>query len=440
MFEDSAMDIRDLQIRLSPAVGALFEPVSGIMVMNITDDEFDAMRQGRDAQLEEEFAHEMYHCFQVYATGYQFRSVGQLRDVLLKEYLEKQSLTQASRRLVAHYWGKLYMKLALCVPKRYRFYAKARYLAKVGLQDRAEIQQLFGSGQASVVGARFPALYNSLTKAKQQRLAAGRDGLSANDLLECSAAVYARMSLETSPANTTQILEYLDGLAETYSRALRKAVEICGERAKDIILPTVALALRYERPENAFCELARRVAESAPGEEIASAKKLAPALPPIEGAGEILGTAVESRYKIGRRFDVYAEQMDALTSNSWGIDELDLLTKPDAIRAIPPGSLGFGIKTLDGARGPREGVFIAAIMLRGGPSVYQAKTEVDESLKDLAADLLISSGVAAALFSDDSAPDTGVQSLEMRDGRCETSRGRNNHYPEQPQCPTKDGG
>src|SRR5450755_3627204 len=86
MFEDLTVDTKDLAIKLQPAVRALFEPVSGVMVMNVADPEFAAMRQNPEDPLAEEFAHEMYHCIQVYTTGYQFNRTCLLRDALFEGF------------------------------------------------------------------------------------------------------------------------------------------------------------------------------------------------------------------------------------------------------------------------------------------------------------------------------------------------------------------
>jgi hypothetical protein len=244
-----------------------------------------------------------------------------------------------------------------------------------------------------MVGAQFAGLYTALSKLKQQTTLPGKDGLSANDLLECSAEVYGKFSTKTTTLKTKQLLEELGPLGDTYVRALRVTADLCGERAIRIILPGAALALRYEHPENAYVELVRRIAESLEDGELAAAKKLAGDLPHIEQAGKILGTAVKVRANMRRPTKIYDRQMEALKSASWGIDELDLLTDANAIGAIPPGSLGFGIRTRDSARGftdNRGMLVIAAIMLRGGPSIHHMQSELDDSMKDFAAQLLIS--------------------------------------------------
>jgi len=109
-----------------------------------------------------------------------------------------------------------------------------------------------------------------------------------------------------------------------------------------------------------------------------------------------VGTAVDAAKRMRRPTKMYADQMDALRSRAWGIDELDLLSNPSAINSIPPGSLGFGLVTRSGKpRGFKDGagpLMIASIMLRGGPSLHQVQGDVDESIKNMAADLLASCG------------------------------------------------
>jgi hypothetical protein len=177
------------------------------------------------------------------------------------------------------------------------------------------------------------------------------------------------------------LLEQLGDLGETYTHALRLARDVCGERGAQVILPAAALALRYEHPGNSFVEIVRRIAAANEGGEIAQAKKLAGALPSLEGAGSVLGTAVQASSHIRRQFRVYQSQMEAMRFNSWGIDELDLLVNPKAIEAISTGALGFGIVTQDSVRGlnSRGLLVVTALMLRGGPSIPSVLREIQDS-------------------------------------------------------------
>lgn len=388
MFEDLSVDVQDIKIKLPPSVSALFEPVSGVMVMNVPDEEFDAMRRDFSDPLAELFLHEMYHCFQAYCTGYQFNRVCELRDVLFAELQPRKAMPV----LVNYLKSKMVLAFTACLPRGLKTTFRAWYYTHRLMRDRDELAQLMSNGQPSMMGARYPNLHRRLTAAKQGMLAVGDDGLTANDLLEGAAVVYARLAYQMTAVTATQMLAELKGLNETYTRALQITVDACGERAIRVLLPSVSLALQYERPENAYVEIMKLILRSEDGEELAAAKRLAADLPHLNRAGRAIGTAVAAARRIRKPSKVYEVQMNALRSGSWGIDELDLLTDPKAVSSVPYGSLGFGVVTRAGIpRGFPDGrgsLMIAAIMLRGGPSIHQEQMDVDRRAIKLARDLL----------------------------------------------------
>jgi hypothetical protein len=397
MLDDLSIDTQDLRIKLAPSLSGIFEPVSGVMFLNVTDAEFEAMRKDPQDPLVEVFTHEMYHCFQAYTCGYQFERVCLLRDVFAAEYSPRKLFPVVVQYFSQYVSGKLNALVAACLPRIFGNYLRMRHFMKTQLRERERLAQLAKENQPSMVGARFPNLHRKLSELKRETMLPGHQGLSANDLIESAAAVYARLSVQSVDMDAKQLLEDLNGMSETYTRALRLTMDICGDRATRILLPATALALRYQHPENAYIELATRIAHSDAGAELEAAKKLAANLPPIKEAGRVVGTAVDAAKRMRQPTKMYLDQMNALRSGTWGIDELDLLSNPSAINSIPPGSLGFGLVTRSGnPRGFKDGagtLVIAAAMLRGGPSLHQLQGDVDQSILRFAADLLASSGL-----------------------------------------------
>jgi hypothetical protein len=398
MLDDLSIDTQDLRIKLAPSLSGIFEPVSGVMFLNVTDAEFEAMRKTQDPHdpLLEVFTHEMYHCFQAYTCGYQFERVCLLRDVFVAEYSPRKLFPVAALRFSQYVSGKLNALVAACLPRIFGNYLRMRHFMKTQLKERKRLAQLAKENQPSMIGARFPNLHRKLSELKRETMLPGQQGLSVNDLIESAAAVYARLSVQSVDMDAKQLLEDLSGMSETYTRVLRITVDLCGQRATRILLPATALALRYQHPENAYIELATRIEHSDPGAELETAKKMAADLPSIKEAGRVVGTAVDAAKRMRRPTKMYLDQMDALRSGTWGIDELDLLSKPDAINSIPPGSLGFGLVTRSGnPRGFKDGagtLVIASTILRGGPSLNQVQGDVDQSILRFAADLLASNG------------------------------------------------
>jgi hypothetical protein len=390
MFDDFSIPEDRLRIKLPPGVHE-FEPVSGIMVLNVTDQEFEDMRDSilggseEPHWLAEPFYHEMHHCFQTYCTGFLFKHVCSMAQTLGTEFDPP-----VWPIIQAYLVTKLLRWFTALLPRATRDRIRASYHVQTSSTAYADLEERSQeTGQSRVVASFVPELYKKLAELKNQTLRAGKDGISANDVLEGGAAVWASLKTHDYVATTAQLFERLSGLEPTYTRSLNLARELCGDRTARVFLPATALALRYEVPENAFGSLVRLIASAALGGELAEAKKLGAALPPIAEAGSVLGTAVEARAKLRARFRVYEKQMTALKTRSWRIDELDLLTNAGATEAIPLGLLGFGLMTKTSSRGFNDSPgrqVIAAIMLRGGLSVPQQLREIQESLPQSASE------------------------------------------------------
>jgi hypothetical protein len=153
-------------------------------------------------------------------------------------------------------------------------------------------------------------------------------------------------------------------------------------------LLAAALALRYEHFPNAFLPLARAIASADPGNEEGTARDFEAAMPQPEGAGRVLGTAADVRASSKTGYLLYTDQVKALETLAWGIDELDLLSEPQAYGHIPPGKLGFAIVTRSGRRGfgddhsmgPR--LIVANMMLRAR-SLDRFALDVGREFRDL---------------------------------------------------------
>jgi hypothetical protein len=69
------MPASDFKVTLERDVEGIFEPVSGVLFLNVDDARFDEWRHSEDpirsdVRLAEVFFHEIYHCLQTYTTGY----------------------------------------------------------------------------------------------------------------------------------------------------------------------------------------------------------------------------------------------------------------------------------------------------------------------------------------------------------------------------------
>src|SRR6188474_2088079 len=107
MFE---IDTGTFTWRHSPDLLGIFEPVSRVMFLNATDEEFESMRadytsSSATEDLWEAFWHETYHCFQVFSCGYMYLEREQLIEALGKNsFTEWRSALAIIRK---HLWFRI---------------------------------------------------------------------------------------------------------------------------------------------------------------------------------------------------------------------------------------------------------------------------------------------------------------------------------------------
>jgi hypothetical protein len=145
-------------------------------------------------------------------------------------------------------------------------------------------------------------------------------------------------------------------LPPVYQELYNLTTAHAGARSLELMLPAVALALRYAAPQNAYVSLVHALAESNPGEAVERGRRLANELPTIAGAGPFLGTAVEVR-KLDNSYRIYDAILDKLEKAHWGIDSYDFLARPEAMHKLD--SFPMGIVMTDGYIGAVDRVELA---------------------------------------------------------------------------------
>jgi hypothetical protein len=151
----------------------------------------------------------------------------------------------------------------------------------------------------------------------------------------------------------------LSTLPPVYSELCAFTAARAGERTLELMLPTVALALRYMQPHNAYGPLLALMAQSAPGEALDHGRSLEAQMPEIAEAGPVLGTAIKLR-KMSDGYRAYDRVLDSLENLEWGVDSYAFLAQPSAMNAVA--SFPMGIVTADGYHGSIEKIELAARM------------------------------------------------------------------------------
>jgi hypothetical protein len=360
-------DFSQLIPRLPAETLAMFEELSGLMFVNIPLEKMGAGGRLSDAgaasgdagtiitndeNMSKIFAainHETYHYFQVIATGYQFRYASDVWRTLLRglvviqlPWLIRDRVLRTRDRWSSRIFSRSYRERWIGLMALWRMQDRL-------LRARASAKPR----DYSILGPQMPKLYARLDAPEARRRARNATGLSALDLIEASAVVY-QFALTFAGEDWRGRLEAeWPNYNDTYRRAFEFARAVCGGRAYDVILPAVALALRYARPADAYLPFVTRLAAAPPGEEAAAARALADKPRTIPGAGRYLGTAWDVRRRqwafprlLFPALRSYDKVLIPLRDRARGVDAFDLLVDPGAAGKLS--EIGFGFVFQDG--------------------------------------------------------------------------------------------
>lgn len=139
-------------------------------------------------------------------------------------------------------------------------------------------------------------------------------------------------------------------LAPVYHELYALTAARVGDRALELLLPAVALALCYTEPHNAYGPMLSALAASPPKETVDYGRKVAANLPPLPQAGAILGTSIQVR-RNDDSYRVYDKFIDDLEAVRWGFDAYAALAEPTSMNRI--GGFAFTIVTTDSFFAPK---------------------------------------------------------------------------------------
>jgi hypothetical protein len=334
--------------QLAPDQLGLFEPLSSLMLLNVSDADFKALGEraamGRttsaDRMLVRTMIHERYHYGQVIASGYCFHRQAKLLMIFnANEPPHVAEIPADMRELIAQ--SRLEAgddhELNLRIEQVVALYESYNQLnALIGRADEED---------PSLYGAFNPGFFAYVKQLADLEIAANSEGISITGLIEGSAVVHTNLLFDPKIDPHEQIIAELRTLPPIYHELLTITEDRVGERALELLLPAAALALRYIRPHNAYLPLLTLLAASPPGEAFDRGRALAAALPEIAEAGPVLGTALDVR-DLHDGYRIYDEALEKLRSGVWGVDSYELLARPAAMFAL--GKFPGGIITRDG--------------------------------------------------------------------------------------------
>ena len=329
--------------RLAPDQVAMFEPVSGMMLLNMPLSEYKAAteryaaggRTDSDIDLYRAIHHEVFHFAQTIGSGYAYarqqRLFARIKDpgaLSTRENSEGYRSAEDLRRRADSADGTVQERRAW------------RMLELVSEMDRLSLMQRRAApGDHSVAGAFFPDLFRDADALKAAEAESNADGLSILAVIEGPAVVHAELLTGGTTPARDRIEAELAKLPQVYRALLDATDKRHGDRGVELLLPTAALALRYTRPQDAYLPLLALISDSPPGDALGRGRAVSARLPDIPAAGPILGTAIDVHQET-EHYRVYAAILRDLAAGRWNVDSYALLADPEAMKLVPRFPLG----------------------------------------------------------------------------------------------------
>lgn len=334
--------IEPLARRLSPDQVGLFEPLSGIMVLNVEQETYMAAAQrfADGASLAEDrpfFAainHEAYHFAQAAASGFMFdRQRTALRVLNTGPPPPDPPPDPAFEQIIAQGRAEAGDDPELNARVDRMVWVVEEQQRLRTLEARA------APGDHSLEGALFPHLFVHFRERGERENQPNGSGLSIIGLLEGSAVIHTHLLMETPEEAARSIPAEIETLPPVYGELLAFTVALAGERSLEVALPATALALCYARPNDAYCALVPMLLSAPESAALAAGRGLFDAPPRIPAAGAWLGDSL-AQHEADPSYPIYGRVLDALRSRRWGIGSYELMADPRAMHAIDRFPLG----------------------------------------------------------------------------------------------------
>lgn len=335
--------IEPLARRLPPEQVGLFEPLSGMMLINLEEDAFQALAQrfADGAPAEEDVPmlaainHEAYHFAQAAASGFMFDRQRTALEVLkASQPPPDPPLDPAFEQIVAQCRAE-----AGDDPEANARVDRMLYF--VLEQERLRtLEARAAPGDHSLDGALFPHLFVHFRERAELESEPNSHGLSITGLLEGSAVIHTNLLMYKAEDAARLIPAEMETLPPVYGELLILTHALAGHRTLEVTLPATAIALGYARPHDAYCALVPMLLAAPEGEALARGRELFESPPEIAEAGPWLGDALAQR-DVDPSYWIYDLAIDALRCRRWGFGSYELMADPKAMIAVGTFPLGF---------------------------------------------------------------------------------------------------
>jgi len=331
---DRTFDLKTLIKSLTSDEIGKFEPMSGLMLLNLSSAEFHEASvrfaankvNDDDINLMRIINHETYHFIQTGASGYVFDRQCRLLSTFKANLqpppdpAEDQELKAFITVMRANAGDDPDLNLRV-----------DRLEAALIIHKTIELQNARAlPGDHSAIGALVPEFFRHMEEVAEREAVRNADGLSIRGVLEGSAVAWAHLVMCPEGDARAGMEAELATLEPVYRELYALTSTQVGDRAVELMLPAVALALCYAEPHNAYRPMVRALAATPSGRALECGQRIAANLPALPHAGDILGTSIEVR----RRNDVYRiydSFIQDIESRRCGVDAYAVLAEPAAL-------------------------------------------------------------------------------------------------------------
>ncbi len=341
---DQSIDPNQFLKELDSDQLGLFEPLSGIMLLNITETEFqDLVKRWEentctevDIDIIRTINHENYHFVQTITSGYMYDRQRRIFAELNRKPIVQKLKTFVT--LLKQVPNKVLEAICKWVIRDDQELLRRFQNIVTVLNQKALLnswQEDARAGDYSLAGVLFPHFFKYQEKLSALETKINEDGLSIIGLIEGSAVFHAQLLMGGSEDFQGQIEAELETLPQVYSQIYALTKQYCGVRTIELLLPTTALALQYTYPHNAYLTLLNLLAKSSPGDGLTIARKINSSLPKIKKAGAVLGTGLDVHRQHPKKYNIYDSILRDLSEGKWNADSYTLLAQPEAMHLVP---------------------------------------------------------------------------------------------------------
>jgi hypothetical protein len=344
----SLVDVHDLIVALDPDIKGKFEPLSGLMMINLPNDEYmqSFARFAANAPTEDDrdligtINHETYHGLQAAASGYCFdRQRRQFAVFNTPEASPDLPIPAELQMLLDTMRDEAGVNPDL----------KARADRAEWVIRAQQAIEYFDSvampGDNSIFGALHPAFFRFQFEIEQSEAQHNPEGLSIQGVIEGSAVAFAAQVMRPGGGAEAAMLADFANHPSVYRELYDWTTERVQLRAFELMLPATALALCYAQPHNAYGPLLTMLASAAPGQAVALGQTLSVSLPTIPAGEAILGTSIDLR-RADDSYRIYDKFIAALAQPRWPFGPYGLLADPANMNVID--TFPFSAITADG--------------------------------------------------------------------------------------------